>query len=55
MLGVRFDHAEAAGHCPLVYKDPFDPMLVAQAAVEGLVLLTRDKTLAPYSSMVMAI
>jgi len=34
---------------PPFHKDPFDRMLVAQAAVEGLTLLTADATLSRYA------
>lgn len=33
---------------PLIHKDPFDRLLVSQAAVEGMTLLTSDKQLAKY-------
>jgi PIN domain nuclease of toxin-antitoxin system len=53
MLPVSFDHAEAAAALPRLHGDPFDRMLVAQAAAEHLVLLTRDKQLAAYGPMVL--
>lgn len=34
---------------PPIHKDPFDRILVAQATVEGLTLVTSDKTLARYA------
>jgi PIN domain nuclease of toxin-antitoxin system len=33
---------------PVLHKDPFDRILVAQARVEGLLLLTSDKIVAKY-------
>jgi PIN domain nuclease of toxin-antitoxin system len=45
MTGV---HAAAAASLPAIHKDPFDRMLVAQATVEGLTLLTSDPTVANY-------
>jgi PIN domain nuclease of toxin-antitoxin system len=33
---------------PQHHRDPFDRMLVAQAQVEGLPLLTRDRTMSAY-------
>jgi PIN domain nuclease of toxin-antitoxin system len=53
-LPVSFDHAEAAATLSALHGDPFDPMLLAQASLEGHALLTRDKRHAPYGSMVMA-
>jgi len=41
-LPITFEHAEAAGRLPSVHRDPFDRMLVAQAWVEGLTLVTHD-------------
>lgn len=41
-------HALAAGSLPLIHRDPFDRMLVAQATIEGIELLTRDAQLAKY-------
>jgi PIN domain nuclease of toxin-antitoxin system len=47
-LAVTGAHAAALGSLPLIHRDPFDRMLVAQAAVEGLTLLTSDRTVAKY-------
>jgi len=47
-LAVDFAHAEAAGALPRHHGDPFDRMLVAQALVEGLTLVTHDRALEPY-------
>ncbi|HEX3673273.1 MAG TPA: type II toxin-antitoxin system VapC family toxin [Rhizomicrobium sp.] len=52
ILAVTFDHADAAADLPAHHGDPFDRMLVAQATVEGLKLLTRDKQLKAYGSVV---
>jgi len=41
-LSVRFAHAERAADLPRHHADPFDRMLVCQAVVEGLVVLTPD-------------
>ena len=47
-LPVLGEHAVAVAALPWVHKDPFDRLLVAQANVEGIVLLTADTTLARY-------
>jgi PIN domain nuclease of toxin-antitoxin system len=47
-LAVTHRHAIAAGRLPLHHRDPFDRMLVAQAAVEGVTLATRDASIALY-------
>ena len=47
-LSDHFRHAEALARLPLHHRDPFDRMLVAQAQVEGLVLVTADRRFEPY-------
>lgn len=47
-LPIAFAHAEAAGALPRHHSDPFDRMLVAQAHVEGLTLVTHDDHFRPY-------
>lgn len=47
-LPVTITHARAAGDLPPHHSDPFDRMLVAQARLEDLTLVTRDPRLADY-------
>ena len=47
-LPITLEHAVAAGRLPLHHRDPFDRMLVAQARLEGLTLMTADATLSAY-------
>lgn len=47
-LPIDFAHAEAVRVLPPIHTDPFDRMLVAQAQVEGLHLVSRDSTLREY-------
>ncbi len=47
-LPVDSAHAAATAQLPPIHKDPFDRMLVAQATVEGLMLLTADAVVASY-------
>ena len=42
-LPVTMRHGLAAGALELHHNDPFDRMLVAQAQLEGLTLVTRDQ------------
>ena len=51
-LPVLGEHSIAAGELPSLHKDPFDRMLLAQAKVEGLFLLTVDKALSQYGDPV---
>jgi PIN domain nuclease of toxin-antitoxin system len=47
-LSVTSEHTVAVNDLPPLHKDPFDRILVAQARVEGLTLLTADKMVAKY-------
>jgi PIN domain nuclease of toxin-antitoxin system len=47
-LSINVEHALAVLALPQLHKDPFDRMLVAQATVEGFVLLTSDEHVAGY-------
>jgi PIN domain nuclease of toxin-antitoxin system len=47
-LPVTHAHAIVAGRLPMHHRDPFDRMLVAQATVEGLTLVTRDTNIQRY-------
>jgi len=47
-LAVNSEHVIAVNDLPLLHRDPFDRILVAQARVEGIVLLTVDKAVAKY-------
>jgi len=47
-LAITFAHAEAATSLPLHHPDPFDRMLIAQAQVERLTLVTRNRSFEPY-------
>ncbi|MCY1643714.1 type II toxin-antitoxin system VapC family toxin [Methylorubrum sp. SL192] len=47
-LPVLGKHAVAVEGLPLIHKDPFDRLLVAQATVEGITLLTSDALVARY-------
>lgn len=47
-LPVRVAHAQGVLDLPWHHRDPFDRMLVAQAMVEGLTLVTRDPVFRRY-------
>lgn len=53
-LPITAAHAERAGGLPPHHKDPFDRMLVAQAQIEDLVLVTRDPAIAAYEVRTLA-
>jgi PIN domain nuclease of toxin-antitoxin system len=48
ILPVSGAHAEHAGGLPRHHNDPFDRLLIAQAALEGMVLGTQDRLMRPY-------
>jgi len=51
-LPVGMQHILRLSSLPYLHKDPFDRMLVAQTETEQLRLLTSDRLLAGYSSLV---
>ena len=51
-LPILSEHAVATLALPPIHKDPFDRLLIAQAMVEGITLLTDDATVAQYQGTV---
>ena len=45
-LPIASEHAIAVEALPMIHRDPFDRMLIAQAMHEGLTLLTSDRSVA---------
>jgi PIN domain nuclease of toxin-antitoxin system len=48
-LPVVSEHAVAIVGLPVIHKDPFDRILIAQAMIEGITLLTADAVVAQYA------
>lgn len=48
VLPISADHAIAASGLPLHHRDPFDRILIGQALVEGLTVMTRDRAFSAY-------
>ena len=48
ILNINFEHARLAGQLPMIHKDPFDRMLIAQAQLEKLTLISNDKFISQY-------
>jgi PIN domain nuclease of toxin-antitoxin system len=48
ILAIRPDHTRAVRDLPLHHRDPFDRMLIAQAQMENLTILTSDRHFALY-------
>jgi PIN domain nuclease of toxin-antitoxin system len=53
-LPILGEHAVAIDGLPSIHKDPFDKMLIAQAMVEGVTLITNDESMAMYPGVVRA-
>ncbi len=47
-LPIRWNHAEGVRRLPMIHRDPFDRLLIAQAKEERLTLVTADKTIPTY-------
>jgi len=47
-LTIQSQHAVAVDSMPHIHRDPFDRILIAQAMVEGIILLTADAVIAQY-------
>lgn len=52
-LDITLRHSEQAGDLPPFHRDPFDRMLIAQAQVNGLILVTADSQLEQYEVKLM--
>jgi len=48
-------HALRVASLPLLHRDPFDRLLVAQAQLEGLTLVTADRSIAMYDVPVLLV
>lgn len=48
VLDIALDHVFQLGKLPLYHKDPFDRILIAQAMVENLTLVTSDQKIWRY-------
>lgn len=51
-LSINGEHAAEAANLPPLHKDPFDRMLIAQASIEPMILLTNDSLLRSYGPFV---
>lgn len=48
VLDITLEHALRAASLPALHRDPFDRMLVAQAQVEGIPIVTNDPAMSRY-------
>jgi len=54
-LPVTIRHGDRAALLPMHHRDPFDRLLLAQAELEGLILVTADRQLAQYGVPVLLV
>ena len=54
-LMITGEHAVAVESLPPLHRDPFDRLLVAQATIEGITLLTADAAVAAYPGPIQAV
>lgn len=55
VLAISADHAAAVDRLPVLHNDLFDRLLVAQALIEPLILLTHDRALGAYGDRVLLV
>ena len=48
VLPIRASHVTALAALPMLHKDPFDRILIAQAVAEGLDFVTNDEPISDY-------
>ena len=54
-LPISAEHTLYTGTLPMIHKDPYDRILVAQSIAEGISLLTTDEIIADYPAPVIFI
>lgn len=52
-LPITAQHGVSGGSLPGAHKDPFDRLLAAQALIEDLVVITRDREIASFGCKVL--
>ena len=52
-LPIRWQHAQRVEALPMLHRDPFDRLLIAQAQTLGLTLVTTDALIRKYSVSVL--
>ena len=55
LISIAPEHAAAVGQLPMIHRDPFDRLLVAQACHENFHLLTHDSMLADYGDSILIV
>lgn len=47
-LPIEKEHCQALTELPLIHRDPFDRIIIAQAQLEGMTILTADEQIQKY-------
>ncbi len=55
LLSITAEHAAGVASLPRLHADPFDRMIVTQAVMEPLRLITHNRTLGGYSDTIMVV
>ena len=55
LLDIKPEHAAAAGALPPLHSDPFDRMLIAQAQIEPMQLITHDRIVSRYDGHIVLV
>lgn len=50
-LNIQLEHLDQVRKLPPIHNDPFDRLIVAQAQLEGMKILTRDPRLSIYNQL----
>ncbi len=53
LLPLSLQHVTAIEHLPMHHRDPFNRLLVVQAQLEGMTLVSRDRSLSEYGIKVL--
>lgn len=53
LLEIKAAHAVVAAQLPLHHRDPFDRMIIAQAQVEGMAIVTSDRAFEHYDAQIL--
>ena len=55
VLQISAEHAWRVRTLPLLHRDPFDQLLVAQAIVENMTIVTHDRSISRYGVPILAV
>jgi PIN domain nuclease of toxin-antitoxin system len=51
ILPIKSSHLDELSNLPLIHNDPFDRLIIAQAKIENLILITKDKIIPKYNNI----